>query len=121
MKSVILRNIERLIEPTHSSDRESIEPMTPYKWQRLYDIAVEFNILPYIAEGLRAYEDDFFLQVPDNIKNEILASNTAKDPDSLSRYQLYADRSQGLRHKLSRKSLQAYAQEFIQKITNIEE
>ncbi len=121
MKSVILRNIDRLIEHSISEDREPIEPMTAYKWQRLYDIAVEFNILPYIAEGLHAYEDDFFLQIPDNIKNEILASNTAKDPDSLSRYQLYADRSQGLRHKLSRKSLQAYTQDLIQRITNIEE
>ncbi len=121
MKTVIIRNIERLITHSHDENRERIEPMTAYKWQRLYDIAAEYGILPWIAEGIQDYADDFFLQIPDNVRNDILATTDDKDASNLKRFQLFAERSMGLRHKLSRHSLKAYAQDFIQKIRNIEE
>ncbi len=121
MKTVIIRNIERLIAHRHDADRERIEPMSAYKWQKLYDIAVEYGLLPWIAEGIKDYADDFFLQIPDTVRNNILANTDAKDPEKLERFQLNVERSLGLRHKLSRNSLQAYAQDFIQKVTNIEE
>ncbi len=121
MKTVIIRNIERLITNSHASDRERIEPMSAYKWQRLYDIAVEYGILPWITDGIQSYSDDFFLQIPDNVRNDILANTDPKNPENLSRFQLYVERTTSLRQKLSRHSLQAYAQDIIQKITNIEE
>ncbi len=121
MKTVIIRNIERLIYATTDTHRDPIEPMTAYKWHRLHTIAKDFGIVPWLIDGLRIYQDDFFLQIPDTIRQDILTTTDPKDSENLTRFELYAERSIGLRYKLSRKSLKAYAQDLIQKITNVEE
>ena len=56
MKDVIIRNMERLIACSSDSDREPIEPMSAWKWRKLYKIANKYDIVPWIAEGIRAYE-----------------------------------------------------------------
>jgi len=121
MKGVIIRNLERLIDYEPDQEREPIEPMTEWKWKRLCLLADKFDITPWIIDGVRAYQDDFFMQMPQHLQDELLLNNGMKDEENLRRFQLYADRSQGWRHKLSRTSLQAYASDFIQAVTNIEE
>ena len=52
MKDVIQRNIERLLYPDCEGEQERIEPMTEWKWNRLCNIVSEYDIGPWIAEGI---------------------------------------------------------------------
>ena len=40
--NVIYRNMERLIACSSASDRERIEPMSAWKWRKLYQHLVDF-------------------------------------------------------------------------------
>ena len=68
MKNVIIRNMERLIACSSDNDRERIEPMTAWKWRKLYQIANHYGILPWISAGVHAYKGDFFMQIPEDVK-----------------------------------------------------
>ncbi len=121
MKDVITRNIERLLQLDAEAGQEHIEPMTEWKWQRLYKVATEYGIGPWIAEGIRAYENDFFLQMSPALHQQFLEMAGTKDPEKLKKYLLTVDRSQRPINRFKRESLEAYARDFIKTIQNIEE
>lgn len=121
MKDVIIRNMERLLLLKPENERERIEPMTEWKWQRLYKLAVRNDIAPWIAEGIKAYEGDFFLQMSPSLMQEFLGETGPKNKESLDRFLLNIDRAQSTLNKLKKESLRAYAQDIIKSIQNIEE
>lgn len=121
MKDVIIRNIERLLEASTEADRERIEPMSAWKWNEFYRLVGKFHLAPYISEGMQAYEDDFFLQMPETLKRQIMTSEEEKNEESLERFRLFADRSISRLHHIKPDSLKAYTRDFIQTIANIEE
>ena len=121
MKDVIIRNMERLIACSSYSDREQIEPMSAWKWRRLYQIASKYDIVPWIAEGVRTYEGDFFMQIPVDVMENLLSEKSKRNENNLEDFQLQVERSKGLLHHFSSKSLRAYTKDFIHTITNIEE
>ena len=121
MKNVIIRNIERLLEGSTESDRERIEPMSEWKWNKLYRLVAKFHLAPWIHEGLQAYEDDFFLQMPESLKRQIMTTEEEKNEENLKRFQLFADRSISKLHHFKPNSLKAYTRDFIQTISNIQE
>lgn len=118
---VIYRNMERLIACSSASDRERIEPMSAWKWRKLYQIANQYGIVPWIAAGVRAYEGDFFLQIPEDVKAHFATEYGKKSEENLDKFWLQIERSKGLLHQLSSKSLRAYTKDLIHTITNIEE
>lgn len=121
MKDVIIRNIERLLEGSTAQDREQIEPMSEWKWNELYRLVSRFHLAPWISEGLRAYENDFFLQIPETLKRQLMTAEEEKKEENLERFRLFADRSIGKLHHIKPDSLKAYTRDFIQTIANIEE
>lgn len=121
MKDVIIRNMERLIACSSDNDRERIEPMTTWKWRKLYKIANHYDILPWISAGVHAYEGDFFMQIPEDVLTPLMNDCGEKREASLQKFQLQIERSEGLLHRLSLKSLRAYAKDFIQTVKNIQE
>lgn len=121
MKDVIIRNMERLIACSSDSDREPIEPMSAWKWRKLYKIANKYDIVPWIAEGIRAYEGDFFMQIPADVMEDLSNEKGMKSENNLENFWLHVERSKGLLHHFSSKSLHAYTKDFIHTITNIEE
>lgn len=121
MKDVIIRNMERLLQQHADSEREPIEPMTEWKWNRLYQIARKYDIVPWIAEGLRAYADDFFLQLSPALLQQMLNEPGIKSQEKLDRFLLDVDRSQGPLRHLSGQSLRAYYSDLLKNIQNIEE
>jgi len=121
MKDVILRNTERLLLLDGEQEREQIEPMTEWKWRQLYKTAVKYGIGPWIADGIRAYGDDFFLQMSPTLRQEFLLLQGPKNENHLQRYLLQVERSRGFIHHFSKQSLQAYASELVTNIKNIEE
>lgn len=120
-KDVIQRNLERLIYSDFAGEKEPIEPMTEWKWRKLYQTARENGIGSWVADGIRRYEEDFFLQMSPTLHQQFLDLPSDKDNERLSKYQLQVDRKASLLRRFSRKSLRTYANDIMQTIQNIEE
>ncbi len=120
-KDVILRNMERLIYSSSNGDMEAIEPMSEWKWNRIYDLACEYQVGPWVADGVRNYEGDFFLNMSPTLRQRFLALAGEKEPENLDKFQLDIDRKESLRKRLSSQSVRVYAEDFIDNIRNIEE
>jgi len=118
---IIHRNINRLIYLEEPGDREAIEPMSEWKWKQLYSIVCHYKLGPWIADGIQAYSDDFFLQPSPTLRDQLLALAGEKDPIRLERYELEMERAKGTLHKLKPQSLHAYARDLINTVKNIEE
>ena len=118
---IIHRNINRLVYLEAPDDREAIEPMSEWKWKRLYTIVRDYKLGPWIADGVQAYSDDFFLQPSPTLRDQLMAMAGEKDPARLERYELEMDRAKGTLHKLKPQSLHAYARDLINTVKNIEE
>lgn len=121
MMDIIYRNLLRLTGTYDDEEQQRIEPMSGWKWEKLYKLAHEHGLGPWVNEGMRRYQDDFFLQPPANTRQHLLAMGGRKDPERLERFLLEVERAQGWRHKLSRRSLKVYAADFIRTVKNIEE
>ena len=107
--NVIYRNMERLIACSSASDRERIEPMSAWKWRKLYQIANQYGIVPWIAAG------------PEDVKAHFATEYGKKSEENLDKFWLQIERSKGLLHRLSSRSLRAYKNDLIHTIKNIEE
>ena len=118
---IIQRNIERLITSGQSGKPEPIEPMSEWKWRKLYKTAQQFGIGPWIADGIRICEGDFFMQMSPTLRQQMLAMNGEKDEERLSRFYLQMDRESSILNRFKRESLRVYAKDFINTIKNIEE
>ena len=133
---IILRNLERLVNGGASGEKgqtgqagqagqagqkEQMEPMSAWKWRRLYDLARKYGMEPWVADGMRAYADDFFLQPPADLREQMTYTGGQKEPERLERFFLMLHRSGSPLNRFSRESLRAYAKDFIQTVKNIEE
>ncbi len=121
MRDVIIRNLERLLQPDAEDERERIEPMSEWKWNRLYQIVSKYGIGPWVADGLKAYKDDFFLQMSPTLYQKLTEMQGEKDEENLEKFLLQVDRSQGALRHLTMRSLSAYTNELIKNIKDIEE
>ena len=62
---VIQRNFFRLLRSgAFGTASESIEPMSPWKWNRLYNISLMHSVAALINDGINNCAEDFFLQIP---------------------------------------------------------
>ena len=118
---IILRNLERLVNSSSAEELEPIEPMSEWKWHKLYDLTHKYGMEPWVAEGMRAHADDFFLQPPADLRDRMLYTGGEKDPERLEKFFLMLHRSGSPLNRFSRQSLRAYALDFIQTVKNIEE
>ncbi len=120
-KDIIIRNLERLIYSSPNGDQEAIEPMSEWKWNKMYQIACDYHIGPWLADGIRNYEGAFFLNLSSDTRQKMLALAGEKDQLFLNKFQLSIDRKQSLRKRLSSQSVRAYAEDFLKVVRNIEE
>ena len=118
---IIQRNIYRLAGCGDFDPKEPLEPMSPWKWHRLYKKAVAYGIGPWVAEGILRHADDFFMQIPPTLYQQFMELKGEKRQERLDRYMLSVTRSQGLRYRLSRQSVKVYISDFINTVKNIEE
>lgn len=61
---VTQRNFLRLLRCGAFGEAESIEPMSSWKWQRLYNMSLLHGVTGLVYSGIEKCHDDFFLQVP---------------------------------------------------------
>ena len=127
MENVINRNILRLISASNDDNsytdngKTRIEPMSEWKWRKLYETALEYGIGPWIAEGMQRMDGDFFLQPSPTLRQQLLDMKGDKEPERLERFLLQIDRSHGILHHLKRDSLRAYINDLINAVKNVEE
>ena len=67
MMNVILRNLFRLLRAGAFGEQEQIEPLSPWKWRRLYLLAQKHGISSYVDKGFERLEGQFFLQLPGDL------------------------------------------------------
>lgn len=118
---IIIRNLQRLVFSDQFFGQERIEPMSEWKWTKLYELSIAYGIGPWVADGVRRYSDDFFFQPSDKLRDQLLALDGERNQELLDRFKLNLLRSQSVLNRLSRQSLQAYFNDFMHTIRNIEE
>ena len=64
--NIIQRNFFRLIRSGALGKQEQVEPMSVFKWGKLYQLAVMHNVTEYIYQGLQLSKEQFFLHLSDS-------------------------------------------------------
>ena len=60
---IIQRNFLRLLKGGAFGQREQIEPMSSWKWDRLHHLSQMHDVTPWVYDGIKQCADDFFLQL----------------------------------------------------------
>jgi len=103
--NIIERNFYRLLRAGAFATEEAIEPMSAWKWNRLYQLAVMHDVIQVIYQGVQHCGDQFFLQVPETLmqqwkqslseekseENELLAADQLTNPVLNSKLQSMLD------------------------------
>lgn len=118
---IIFRNLQRLVFTNESYGQEAIEPMSEWKWNKLYELTIAYGLGPWVADGFRRYHDDFFLQPSATLLQKFLALEGERNQELLDKFKLQLLRSQHVLNRFTRESLQAYFDDFMHTIRNIEE
>ena len=63
--NIILRNFFRLVRAGVFATDETIEPMSDWKWDRLYQTALQHGVVPLVYDGITRCRQQFFLNLPD--------------------------------------------------------
>lgn len=60
---IIQRNLFRLLRNGAFGTQEQIEPMSAFKWERLYQIAMLHDVIPYAYKGINNCRSQFFMHL----------------------------------------------------------
>ncbi len=60
---IIQRNLFRLLRSGAFGSQEQIEPMSAFKWERLYQIAMLHDVIPYAYKGISNCHAQFFMRL----------------------------------------------------------
>ena len=67
---IIQRNLFKLLRNGAFNTYDKLEPMSAYKWERLYQLAVMHNVIPYAYKGIENSRDQFFLHLTEKQEKE---------------------------------------------------
>lgn len=67
---IVQRNLFRLLRSGVFNADEKIEPMSAFKWERLYQLAVMHDIVIYTYKGLLSCKNQFLLRFPERLWKE---------------------------------------------------
>ena len=80
---IIQRNFLRLLRAGAFGEYEQTEPMSEWKWKRLYQTSQIHGVTPWIADGIRLGDGDFFLQqLSPALREKFYADNTEAETDA---------------------------------------
>lgn len=66
-ENIIQRNFFRLMRSGAFGDKSSIEPMSAFKWRRLYDMVQTQKVVHVFARGVKNHQHDDGLNLPDDV------------------------------------------------------
>ena len=67
---IIQRNLFSLLRSGAFQTQEEIEPMSAFKWNKLYQLTVMHNITPFVYDGILRCKNNFFLHLTDKQKQD---------------------------------------------------
>ena len=65
--NIIERNFYRLLRAGAFNTDEQIEPLSAWKWNRLYQLSEMHDVTPIIYKGIEICREQFFVQVPEQL------------------------------------------------------
>lgn len=65
--NIIERNFYRLLRSGAFGTEEQIEPLSAWKWNRLYQLSEMHDVSPILYKGVERCRDQFFVQVPEEL------------------------------------------------------
>ena len=71
---IILRNFFRLLRAGIFGEEQTIEPMSPWKWHRAYQVAQTHEVAPLLSDGIDRCQSQFFMQLPDALREHWLTT-----------------------------------------------
>lgn len=77
--NIIERNIFRLLRTGAFNAKESIEPMSAFKWRRLFQMVEAQNLVFVFAHGIETYGNDENINLPADLKEELEKRLTEND------------------------------------------
>ena len=85
---IIQLNLFRLLRSGAFGTQEQIEPMSAFKWERLYQIAMLHDVITYAYQGITNCHSQFFMRLTDKqeltwkrANDEITAHQTEEEED----------------------------------------
>lgn len=63
---VTTRNLLRLLRAGIFGREEQVEPLSAWKWQRLYQLSVMHGVTALVYDGMQRCHNQFFFQMPEN-------------------------------------------------------
>ena len=84
---IIQRNLFRLLRSGAFGTQEKIEPMSVYKWERLYQIAMLHDVIPYAYKGISNCHSQFLMHLSDKQEltwkraNDEITSHKSEDEE----------------------------------------
>jgi hypothetical protein len=78
--NIIERNFFRLLRAGAFGLEEPIEPLSPWKWNRLYQLSAMHDVAPVTYKGIEQCRNQFFLQVPEELLQQ-WSRSTSHDDD----------------------------------------
>jgi hypothetical protein len=67
---IIQRNLFLLLRSGAFQTTEDLEPMSAFKWGRLYQLAVMHDIIPFVYDGIIRNKNQFFLHLTEKQKKD---------------------------------------------------
>lgn len=64
---IIRRNFFKLLQSGALDINNQVEPMSPWKWEQLYKLALLHGVGAIIADGIKKHENDFFMTLPEDL------------------------------------------------------
>ena len=70
MTTVIERNFFRLLRSGTFGDNEPVEPMSVWKWKRIYQLSLMHGVTALVSDGINNHANDFFMQLTNEQADE---------------------------------------------------
>ena len=86
---IIQRNLFKVLRNGAFNTYDKLEPMSAHKWERLYQLAVMHNVIPYAYKGIENSRDQFFMHLTERQEKEWQKaySETAHAPHVVTHHQ----------------------------------
>ena len=62
---IVVRNLLCLLRVGVFGQEEEVEPMSAWKWHRMYELAVTHHVAALVLDGIEACRSQFFMHIPD--------------------------------------------------------
>jgi len=77
--TIIERNFFRLLRAGAFGKQEQIEPLSAWKWHRLYQLSLMHDVEQTVYKGIECCKDQFFVQVPEELQEKWAVTMTDAD------------------------------------------